>query len=64
MKVSELRQMTVNDLKNEHLALLHEQFNLRMQKGSEGMTRSHIIKKARRNVARVLTVLTEKQESE
>lgn len=62
MKTAELRQMSVDELKAEHLSLLREQFNMRMQKGGGELTRTHAVKNTRKNIARVLTILTEKQE--
>lgn len=63
MNVIDLRKMSMDDLKKEHLALLREKFNLRMQKGSGELTRTHVIKQARRKLARVLTILAERQET-
>ena len=60
MKASELRDKSVEDLNNELLALMREQFNLRMQNGSGQLTRPHQMKEVRRNIARVKTVLNEK----
>lgn len=60
MKSSELRSMSVVDLEKELHELLREQFNLRMQKGSGQLTRTHLLKNVRLNIARVKTILTEK----
>ena len=60
MNASELRQKSVDDLKQELLALLREQFNLRMQKATNQTTKSHLFRQARRNIARVKMVLGEK----
>jgi len=60
MKAIELREKTVDELKQELLTLLREQFTLRMQKGAEQLNRHHQLKLARRNIARVKTVLNEK----
>ncbi|GMR16946.1 MAG: 50S ribosomal protein L29 [Gammaproteobacteria bacterium] len=60
MKASELREKNVDELNNELIELLREQFNLRMQKGSDQMTRPHQIKDVRRNIARLKTVLKQK----
>lgn len=61
MKVSDLREMTVEDLNKELLELRREQFNLRMQKGSGQLTRNHLLKNAKVNIARIKTILTEKR---
>lgn len=60
MKASELREKSVDDLNSEMLALLREQFNLRMQNGSGQLSRPHQMKDVRRNIARLKTVLNEK----
>ena len=60
MKANELRQKSVDELKQELLALLREQFNLRMQKATNQTTKSHLFRQARRNIARVKRVLGEK----
>ncbi|MGB7991702.1 MAG: 50S ribosomal protein L29 [Candidatus Methylophosphatis roskildensis] len=60
MNASELRRKSVDELKQELLALLREQFNLRMQKATNQTTKSHLFRQARRNIARVKMVLGEK----
>ena len=60
MNASELRDMTVEELKQELTRLNREQFNLRMQRGSEHLPQTHLLKAARRDVARVKTILREK----
>jgi len=60
MKASELRDKSVEDLNNQLVELLREQFNLSMQKGTGQLAKPHLISEVRRNIARVKTVLTEK----
>ncbi len=60
MKASELRDKSVDDLNNQLVELLREQFNLSMQKGTGQLAKPHLISEVRRNIARVKTVLTEK----
>ena len=60
MKANELRDKSVEDLNSELLALLREQFNLRMQNSTGQLARPHQMKQVRRNIARVKTVLNEK----
>lgn len=60
MKASELREKSVDDLNSELLALLREQFNLRMQNGSGQLSRPHQMKEVRRGIARIKTLLNEK----
>lgn len=60
MKASELREKTAEELQQEQLRLLKEQFNLRMRKATGQLNQSHLLRQSRRDVARVKTVLTEK----
>ena len=63
MKAEELRQKTEQDLSAELEGLLREQFNLRMQQGSDQLARPDQMKKVRRNIARIKTVLNEKSKA-
>jgi len=63
MKAEELRQKTEQDLSAELEGLLREQFNLRMQQGSDQLARPDQMKKVRRNIARIKTVLNEKNQA-
>ena len=60
MKANDLRDKSVEDLNKELLELTREKFNLRMQQGTGQLTTPHLIKAARRNIARVKTILNEK----
>ena len=60
MKASELRTRSPDELHQELAALLKAQFNLRMQKATQQLNNSSQLKKVRRDIARVRTVLTEK----
>lgn len=64
MKAQELRMRTVDELQKELLDLSREQFKLRMQKGTEQLARNSEVKRVRRDIARVKTVLTEKQQTQ
>ncbi len=63
MNTSELRNKTAEELNNELLALLREQFNLRVQRGIGQAPQAHLFRKVRRQVARIKTVLREKEGS-
>ena len=63
MNTSELRSKSAEELNNELLALLKEQFNLRVQKGIGQAPQAHLFKKVRRQMARIKTVLREKEGS-
>lgn len=62
MKVSELREKTVDQLTEELLALLKKQFEYRMQHATGQLGQTHLLRSTRRQVARVKTVLTEKKQ--
>ena len=60
MRVSEMKEKSVDELNDELLNLKREQFTLRMQKGSGQLEKNHRLKEVRRDVARVKTILTQK----
>ncbi len=59
MIVSELRQKTKNELNSMMIELSREQFNFRMQKGTGQLSKPDRVKKVRRDIARIRTVLNE-----
>ena len=59
MKAVELRQKKPEELDALILELLREEFNLRMQKGTGRMGRPSEMKRVRRTIARVKTVIAE-----
>jgi large subunit ribosomal protein L29 len=63
MKANELRNKTVGELQSELLATLKEQFNLRIQKSVGQSPQTHLIKKVRKEIARIKTILSEKEGS-
>ena len=60
MKASELRAKSVEELKAELLSLLKAQFGLRMQLATQQLAKTSELKKVRRDIARVRTILSEK----
>ncbi|MCC7227718.1 MAG: 50S ribosomal protein L29 [Burkholderiales bacterium] len=60
MKASELRAKNAAELATELESLLKAQFGLRMQKATQQLTNHSQIRKVRRDIARVRTLLTEK----
>jgi large subunit ribosomal protein L29 len=60
MNASELREKSADELNQELIDLLKEQFNLRMQKNAGQLAQSHLLGGVRRDIARVKTVLNEK----
>ncbi|MEQ1637147.1 MAG: 50S ribosomal protein L29 [Methylococcales bacterium] len=59
MKASELRKSTSVELNAMLVSLAKEQFNLRMQKGTQQLSKPDQIKKVRREIARVQTIVKE-----
>ena len=60
MKTSELRARNGDELQKELNDLLRAQFGLRMQHATQQLSNTSQIKKVRRDIARVRTVLREK----
>ena len=63
MTTTELRAKSTTELTTELHALLQEQFNLRMQKGSGQTPAPHLFGNVRKQIARVKTILSEKEGS-
>jgi len=59
MKASEIRQKSKDELGSMLLELSREQFNLKMQKGTGQLSKPDQVKKVRRDVARIHTILNE-----
>jgi large subunit ribosomal protein L29 len=60
MDVNLMKTKTVVELRDELKRLLQEQFSLRMQKGMGQMTNAHELRRVRRDIARVKTIMTQK----
>ena len=60
MKASELRGKNADDLKKELESLLRAQFGLRMQLATQQLGNTSQLKKVRRDIARVRTIMKEK----
>jgi large subunit ribosomal protein L29 len=60
MNLQELRKGDEQSLQEELSKLLQEQFNLRMQKGTGQLTQPNELRRVRRDIARVKTLLNEK----
>ena len=60
MKATELREKSAEQLNEQLLTLLRDQFNLRMQKATGQLGQSHLLKQVKRDIARVKTVLNQK----
>ena len=64
MKASELSEKSVDELRDELLRLRGEQFRFRMQRASGQLAQTHLLIDARRDIARVKTVLNEKKRAD
>ncbi len=64
MKASELRDKSADELGQELQSLLRAQFNLRMQKATQQLSNTSQIRKVRRDIARVRTVLNQKAQAQ
>ena len=62
--VAELAAKTVDELNQELSGLFREQFNLRMQRGSGQDIKPHNFKRVRREIARIKTIIHQKQSVE
>jgi len=60
MKANELRAKNGEELQKELSELLKAQFGLRMQVATQQLTNTSQMKKVRRDIARVRTVMKEK----
>ena len=62
MKASELKEKSAEELQQEIETLVKDQFNLRMQKSTGQLGQTHLLGQIKKDIARVKTVLNEKQE--
>ena len=61
MKPSDVRAKTVDELNDELIGLKKEQFNLRFQRATQQLENTARVRKVRRDIARIKTVLREKR---
>ena len=59
MKASELKEKSAEELQTILLDLRKEQFNLRMQQGTGQLSRPHLMKQVKKEIARVHTVINQ-----
>ncbi len=60
MDARELKGKSVEELQKELNELLRAQFGLRMQKATQQLTNTSELRKTRRSIARVRTIMREK----
>ena len=61
MKANELRDKSVEELQAQLRDLYKDQFNNRMQSATGQLGQVHLLKAVRRDIARVKTIIVEKQ---
>ena len=62
MKASELRDLTVEELRDRESELAEQMFALRLQKVTGQLEKPARVREVRRDMARIQTVLHEKQQ--
>ncbi len=62
MDISEIRNMTLDQLDDQLAALKKEQFNLRFQRASGQLEKTSRVREVRRDIARVMTIARQKQQ--
>lgn len=60
MKTKQLRELSIESLKDEIAHMGREQFNLKLQHATRQLTTTHRLRAVRRTLARSLTILNEK----
>ncbi|MDO8206233.1 MAG: 50S ribosomal protein L29 [Gallionella sp.] len=61
MKASELKLKSKSELQQDLLSLTRAQFGLRMQVATQQMTKTSEMRKIRRDIARIKTVMQQKE---
>ena len=61
MKIEEVRGLTPDQLADTLVSLKKEQFNLRFQKATGQIEKTHRVDQVRKDIARIKTVLRGKQ---
>ena len=61
MNARELRTKSDDEIRKELADLHREAFNLRMQKGMGQLSRPSQVKRVRRDIARLMTIMTERE---
>ena len=63
MKATELKDKSLEELNAELINLLRDQFNLRMPHTTGQLEKTDQLRKVRRNIARVKTILPQKADA-
>ncbi len=61
MKVSEIRELTLEELKQREQDISEELFNLKFQRATAQLENKMRVRQVRRDLARIKTIIKEKQ---
>ena len=61
MKVSEIRELTLDELKQREQDVAEELFNLKFQRATAQLENKMRVRQVRRDLARIKTIIKEKQ---
>ena len=61
MNATELKTIKPSELNNKLAELQKNQFDLRMAKGNGQLTKNHVLKEVRRDIARVKTLIKQNE---
>ena len=61
MKTEEIRELNDEEMKAELERLHRELFTLRMQRASDQLPQTHLLVEAKRDIARVRTIMRERE---
>ena len=61
MKANELREKSITELNEQLDSLYRDQFATRMQKSTGQLAQTHLSNSIKKDIARVKTIITEKQ---
>ena len=61
MKAADVRSLSLDQIDDEVLKLKKEQFNLRFQRATGQLEKTHRVDEVRKDIARIKTVLRAKQ---
>lgn len=64
MKIDEIREMSISELNHKLEELRTELFNLRFQKAKNLLDKVDRLKLVRKDIARVLTIMKQKQKAQ
>lgn len=62
-KIKDLRSMTVDELEAKLVETKKEQFNLRVQQSTGQLQNTAMVRKVRREIAKINTLLTERKKN-